>query len=52
MKCLLNHLYDSQDHSIIGIITARVYLSSMERIKGGEEGEKSQEEELQWPLDH
>jgi hypothetical protein len=36
----------------IGMFIGRVFFSSMERTEGREEGEKSQEEELQWLLDH
>jgi hypothetical protein len=38
--------------SIVGMFIGRVCFSSMERTEGGAEGEKSQEEELQWSLDH
>ena len=33
-------------------VTGRVCLSLMARTEGGAEGEKAQEEELQWSLDH
>jgi hypothetical protein len=37
---------------IVGMFIGRVCLSSFARTEGQEEGEKSQEEELQWSLDH
>jgi hypothetical protein len=37
---------------IVGMFTGRVCLSLMERTEGGAEGEKAQEEERQWTLDH
>jgi hypothetical protein len=39
-------------NAVVGMFTGRVCLSLMARTEGGAEGEKAQEEELQWPLDH